>query len=121
MTKITNSLSLVAAHRKEKPLARLDKITADELRRKQRWQKSQQSTPLHTVDKPLSNTTPVEPLHTPPLPFQNNQGGLLLPVRGEGEMMEVNPREGRGEEMATGVAANMVFDDEDSDEGGSER
>lgn len=99
--------SVAIGHRKENQLARLDKITADEWKRKQRWQQVQRDTHDHTDQNFASSKEhffQIEPTN------QMNDSMSMEEEVEEQENMEVANNSGR-----------FTFDDADSDGESSQR
>ena len=106
-------------------MARLDKITADEFKRKQRWQKTQRQSPPNPPNissLPINHLDGIEQETKLPntmkqlthvQPFLNNGERMLV---AEDSMEEVND-----EEMKTRKAAALFFEEEESEKESSSR
>lgn len=116
-------------HKKDQQLARLDKITADKLKRKQRWQllktqsepsKSENSTALKQSPEFLQLTTGGQTASSPLLqsriPEVEAENMPQWEEQGEGE-----EQEGMEIDRENGGLSEEMFEDDSTDKGESER
>ena len=124
------SVYYLLAHKKDQQLARLDKITADKLKRKQRWQllKTQSELSKSDDNMALKQSPEVPQLTTGGRSASSPLLQSRVPQQGEREV-ENMPRPGEGEEQegmevdrTNGELSEVMFEDGDStDKGESER
>lgn len=114
----------LSAH-KEQQLARLDKITADKQKRKQRWHLLNSLSESHPTPLPAHKQlhkgpeeVRVDRQHPPASLLQNNQRGPPQLFGKDAEVEEVEKMEVDGED---GGIPTVMFDDDSTDKGESER